>query len=329
MAQISKKSVLLTGAAGFIGFHTALALHARGDEVIGVDNFNSYYDPSLKRARAALLAEKGIEVIEGDLSVNGTLQRIADRYPHAITHLLHLAAQAGVRYSLENPLAYTEANVTGFLHVLELARELKKVPLIYASSSSVYGANTVLPYAENDRTDSPVSLYAATKKANEAMAHAYHHLYGFPTVGLRFFTVYGPWGRPDMAYYSFTEAIAAGKPIRVFASSDHPVARDFTYIDDIVAGILAALDRAEGFGYELFNLGNCHPEPLEQMISYLEELIGKRAERIVEAAAPGDVRKTWADLSKSRKCLGYAPKISLREGLRRFVEWYQGASLKV
>lgn len=311
------KTVLLTGAAGFIGFHTAQALAERGDHVIGLDNFNAYYDPSLKRARASILKEKGIEIVEGDLNDRALLLSLFET--HFFTDVLNLAAQAGVRYARENPQAYIASNIDGFLSILETLRLYPGVKLTYASSSSVYGRNEKIPFSVGDSTDKPANLYAATKKANELMAYSYHHLYGIAMTGLRFFTVYGPWGRPDMAYYSFTEAILSGKPIRLFNGGK--MRRDFTYIDDVVRGTLAAVDyRGE---YELFNLGNNHPVELLTFVSILEKEIGREAVKILEGPSPGEVETTYADISSSREKLGFEPKTCLEEGLSRFIAWHQ------
>lgn len=317
--MISKR-ILITGAAGFIGFHVALALKVRGDEVVGLDNFNEYYDPLLKRERARLLALKKINVVEGDVCDGLLLQRLLTE--QSITHIVHLAAQAGVRYSLVNPQAYIKANINGFLSVLEACRQFPGVPLIYASSSSVYGTNKKTPFAVNDRTDGQASLYGVTKKANELMAYTYHHLYGIPVTGLRFFTVYGPWGRPDMAYYSFTKAILEEKPIDVYHFGH--MQRDFTYIDDIVAGVLAAIDL--GAPYEIFNLGNHRPESLASLISAIEESLGKKAKMRHLPMQPGDVEVTYADIETSRQKLGFVPKVTLAEGMKKFVAWYSDYS---
>lgn len=267
-----KKNILITGAAGFIGFHLAQALHMRGDRVVGFDNFNDYYSPLLKRRRAAELKKEGVAVIEGDICDHIALQALVQE--QKIDHFVHLAAQAGVRYSLENPQAYVKANLEGFVNVLEVCRH-KGLPLTYASSSSVYGANSKIPFSVEDPTDSQVSLYGATKKSNELMAHTYHHLFGFPITGLRFFTVYGPWGRPDMAYFSFADAIMKGKPIELFnpPSQIGPMRRDFTYVDDIVAGTVAAIDlKADN---AVFNLGNHRPVEVSQLVGAARALLGK------------------------------------------------------
>lgn len=311
-----QKTILLTGAAGFIGFHLAQALHARGDRVIGYDNFNGYYDVSLKRARTALLQKLGIEVIEGDLCDATKLHDVMRELKPS--HVAHMAAQAGVRYSIDNPQSYVESNLQGFVNVLEACRHRAGTALIYASSSSVYGANAKLPYSESDMTDQQVSLYGATKKSNEVLAGSYHHLYGIPVTGLRFFTVYGPWGRPDMAYYSFTRAILEGQPIKVFNYGK--LQRDFTYIDDIIQGTVKAIDLSAE--RELFNLGNHRPVTLEHFISVIEEVLGKKAIREEVPMQAGDVLATYADISHSQELLGFHPTTPLEQGIPRFVEWY-------
>ena len=328
--------VLLTGVAGFIGLHVAQRLLERGDEVVGLDNLNAYYDPALKLARLALL--------EGQAAFRFERLELADGAAlHALfarerpERVVHLAAQAGVRYSIENPLAYGEANLTGFLNVLEACRRHPVAHLVYASSSSVYGGNTKLPFSEGDAVDHPVSLYAATKKANELMAHTYSHLYGLPTTGLRFFTVYGPWGRPDMAYFSFTRDILAGRPIDVFNNGD--MLRDFTCIDDIVDGVVAVLDKpatpdpafdpaAPHPGrarapYRVFNIGHQHPVRLGEFIDTLERALGKTARREYKPMQPGDVVATHADVSALAAWTGVSPRVPLDEGLGRFVAWYR------
>lgn len=314
--MMSPKRIFITGAAGFIGFHLSLALKGLNNEVIGLDNFNDYYDPSLKRERAKLLALEGISVLEGDVCDTSFLQRLM--IENEITHVVHLAAQAGVRYSLVNPQIYIKANIDGFLSVLEVCRQFPKVPLIYASSSSVYGTNTKTPFAVDDRTDGQASLYGVTKKTNELMAYTYHHLYGISVTGLRFFTVYGPWGRPDMAYFSFTKAILEDNPIDVYHFGK--MKRDFTYVDDIVAGIIAAIDLAAPC--EIFNLGNHRPEPLAALISAIEESLGKKAQMRHLPIQPGDVEATYADIESSCQKLGFIPKVTLKEGISKFVKWY-------
>lgn len=314
---MDKKNIFLTGAAGFIGFHLAKYLNKQGHLVIGLDNYNDYYSPSLKKDRAQQLSQEGIKVIQGDICDLPLMQKMIAE--HSITHVAHLAAQAGVRYSLLNPQAYIKSNVEGFVNVLELCRQFSHLKLVYASSSSVYGQNTKIPFEENDRTDNPASLYGATKKANELLANTYHHLYKVPSYGLRFFTVYGPWGRPDMAYFSFTKAILEGKPIEIFNRGR--MQRDFTYIDDIVAGISAAIEKVEGC--ELFNLGNHHPENLLSMVEIIEEALGKKADKIMTDMQKGDVETTFADIKKSQKKLNFTPRTSLKEGMAKFIEWYK------
>lgn len=311
------KKVIVTGAAGFIGFHLAKALNLRGDTVVGIDNFNAYYSPQLKRRRAELLAQDRIELLEADLCAPHVLLDAIEKYQP--THIVHLAAQAGVRYSTENPAAYVDSNVHAFLNVLEACRKHPHIPLIFASSSSVYGTNTKVPFSETDLTDHPASFYGATKKANELMAYSYHHMYGIKAIGLRFFTVYGPWGRPDMAYYSFSECISQGTPIKVY-NHGHMM-RDFTYIDDIIAGVISALDLEAS--WEVFNLGNHSPVKLMDMIELLEQLMGKPAEKVYVEMQTGDVLTTYADISHSRERLGFSPKVSIAVGLTKFIEWYR------
>ncbi len=313
----SDKRIFITGAAGFIGFHLAKALSARGDQVVGCDNFNSYYDPALKRERARLLQESGVQVHTGDLNDRVALEKlIAD---HETTHLVHLAAQAGVRYSITHPEEYQESNSNGFFHLLEILRQKTHIKFTFASSSSVYGLNKKIPFAESDMTDQPANFYGATKKSNELMAFSYHHLYGIATTALRFFTVYGPYGRPDMAYYFFTKAIIDGKTIKVFNHGQ--MQRDFTYIDDIVEGIVAAVD-LEG-SFEVFNLGNHKPEPLMKMIGLLEALTGKKAHLEMLPMQPGEIPITYADITKAQEKLHFTPKTSLEEGLSHFYNWYE------
>ena len=320
-----KKIILVTGAAGFIGFHTALKLHHEGDKVIGLDNMNSYYDPRLKLARVKMLEEAGIDFLKIDL-----IDRIAINAvfaEHQPTIVLHLAAQAGVRYSIDNPFAYLDSNLIGFMHILEACREHQCRHLIYASSSSVYGANKSNLFSESDRTDNPASLYAATKKANEAMAHSYAHLYNIPITGLRFFTVYGPWGRPDMAYYSFTRKIMAEEPIPVF--NHGKMERDFTYIDDAVDATVKLVAQTDSHSagsaasHQIYNIGNNKPTSLEHFISVLEDSIGKKAIRDYQPMQDGDVERTAADISALQSAIGWAPSISIEEGLPRFIDWYK------
>lgn len=311
------KKILVTGSAGFIGSHLCLALKNRGDHVVGYDNFNAYYSTDLKKARAAQLEKKKISTLNADINDALTLKKCLEE--NEINHVVHLAAQAGVRYSFENPNAYVHSNLTGFVQLLEVLKTMPHIRLIYASSSSVYGLNTKIPFAESDQTDCPASFYGATKKSNEMIAHAYHHTFKIPMIGLRFFTVYGPWGRPDMAYFSFTKAILEGKPITVYAQGE--VKRDFTYIDDIVEGTVQAIDRCEG--YDIVNLGNHRPESVNTLIAILESLLKKKAVRHEMPLPAGDVPMTYADLSKASRLLGYSPQTSLEEGLERFITWYR------
>ena len=314
--------VLVTGAAGFIGMHVCQALLARGDGVLGIDNLNDYYDPALKRARLAQLQrERGFAFERLDISDTQAMQDLFAR--GGFTRVVHLAAQAGVRYSVTHPHAYAQANLVGFLNVLEGCRARQVEHLVYASSSSVYGGNTKLPFAEDDAVDHPVSLYAATKKANELMAHSYNHLYGLPCSGLRFFTVYGPWGRPDMAYWSFTKAIFAGEPIAVF--NHGRMVRDFTYIDDIVAGVLAVLDRPPADERaRVLNIGGHAPVPLMDFIAELQSAIGLSAQLEMKPMQPGDMPATCADVTRLNALLGTAHRFTpLDRGLARFVDWYR------
>ena len=318
--------ILLTGAAGFIGLHTAQRLLARADTVTGIDNLNDYYDPALKQARLALLnGHPGFRFQALDVAERAGMERLfaGQRFDAVV----HLAAQAGVRYSITHPHAYLESNLTGFGHVLEGCRAQGVGHLVYASSSSVYGGNTKMPFAETDAVDHPVSLYAATKKANELMAHTYSHLYRLPTTGLRFFTVYGPWGRPDMAYFSFTKAVLEGRPIDVFNHGD--MKRDFTYIDDIVEGVLRVLDKpatpeaAGAAPYRVFNIGNHDPVPLLDFIACIEQATGRVATKNLLPMQPGDVPATYASTEALRDWVGFAPSTPLAEGIGRFVRWYR------
>lgn len=309
------KTVLVTGAAGFIGAWTARALVERGDRVIGLDNFNSYYNPRLKRDRVKALIP-GVPIRRVDIADAAALRRVLrhDR----VDQICHLGAQAGVRYSITHPLVYEKSNILGTLNLLEWARERGVGTFVFASSSSVYGDNKKVPFSVDDRVDSPVSLYAATKRANELTAHVYHHLYGIHCTGLRFFTVYGPWGRPDMAYFSFTKAVLEGKPIDVFNRGR--MKRDFTYISDIVSGVLGALDRNDLWG--IYNLGNNQPVTLDRFIRAIEAATGKKAVRRLRPLQPGDVVATWADIESSTRRLGYRPTVDIETGVRRFVKWY-------
>jgi UDP-glucuronate 4-epimerase len=328
--------VLITGAAGFIGNALALRLLDRGDEVVGIDNLNDYYDPSLKEARLARTQDHpGFTDIRIDLEDR---QGIADLFAqHKPDGVVNLAAQAGVRYSLENPNAYIDTNVVGFMHVLEGCRHNDVKHLVYASSSSVYGSNTKMPFSVHDNVDHPVSIYAATKKANELMAHTYSHLYRLPTTGLRFFTVYGPWGRPDMALFKFTRNILNGEPIDVFNYGKHR--RDFTYIDDIVEGVIRTLDRipqpnpdwsgdhpdsaSSTAPYALYNIGNNQPVELMYYIEVLEDCLGMKAEKNLLPLQPGDVPDTYADVQDLVRDVGYKPDMSVEEGVANFVAWYR------
>ncbi len=312
--------ILLTGAAGFIGSYVARALLEEGHTVIGIDNYNDYYDPALKHARISSLDSFPLFTIYAcDICDLYKLRRYVRE--HEIEVVCHLAAQAGVRYSLENPYAYQKSNMEGFLSILELCRKEGIPRLVYASSSSVYAGCTKVPFSEDDRVDRPISLYAATKKANELMAHTYTHLYGFQTIGLRFFTVYGPWGRPDMAYWLFTKNLLAGKPIQVFNHGN--MQRDFTYIDDIREGVLRCLFGAGLGDYEVFNLGNQHPEKLTDMIAVLSDCLKVKPEMHMMPMQPGDVETTYADITHAREKLGFEPSTTISEGLPRFVEWYR------
>ena len=328
--------VLVTGAAGFIGAALSHRLLERGDQVVGVDNLNDYYDVSLKEARLSLLdCHSGFTFTHLDIADRDAMARI---FHHGdFQRVVHLAAQAGVRYSIDNPHAYVDANIVGFINILEGARHHRIEHLVYASSSSVYGANTQLPFSVQHNVDHPVSLYAATKKANELMAHCYSHLYRLPTTGLRFFTVYGPWGRPDMALFTFTRKILAGEPIDVFNYGKHR--RDFTYVDDIVEGVIRVLDSAaqadvvwspdapspatSNAPYRIYNIGNNRAEELGRYIDVLEHALGKKAERNLLPLQPGDVPDTYADVSELAQDLDYRPDTSIEVGVQRFVDWYR------
>ena len=324
---------LVTGSAGFIGYHVTERLLARGDEVLGLDNVNDYYDVRLKEARLVRLAGKpNYRFFKLDIGHRDEIKQFfATEKPEVV---IHLAAQAGVRYSLQNPHAYVEANLEGFINILEGCRHNGVQHLVYASSSSVYGANTVLPFSVQDNVDHPVSLYAATKKANELMAHTYSHLYDLPTTGLRFFTVYGPWGRPDMALFLFTKAILNGESIDVF--NHGKMERDFTYIDDIVEGVIRVADRVPTSAtvpvvpnvssrapYRLYNIGNNSPVPLMDMIATLEQELGKVAEKRMLPLQPGDVPATYADVDDLQRDVGFKPATTIASGIKRFVTWYK------
>ena len=328
--------VFLTGAAGFIGYHTAVRLIERGDEVIGFDNLNPYYDVSLKEARLARLIDReGFRFIKADLADRTTVEAtFAAEKPERV---IHLAAQAGVRYSLDHPHAYIEANITGFLHVLEGCRHHGVEHLVFASSSSVYGANRKLPFKVSDNVDHPVSLYGATKKANELMAHSYAHLFGLPVTGLRFFTVYGPWGRPDMSLFGFTRNIFEGRPIQVYNFGHH--SRDFTYVDDVVEGVVRTLDQVatpnpdwrgeepdpatSSAPYRIYNIGNHRPVALLDYIALIEKEVGRKAILELVPAQPGDVQETYADIEALSKATGFEPATPIEEGVKRFVAWYR------
>jgi UDP-glucuronate 4-epimerase len=328
--------ILVTGAAGFIGMHTSQVLLARGDEVVGLDDLNDYYDPLLKEARLARLTpHANFRFVKLDVADRAGMERLfADE---RFDRVIHLAAQAGVRYSLQNPHAYIDSNLVGFMNVLEGCRHSRVAHLVYASSSSVYGGNTKMPFSEHDSVDHPVSIYAATKKANELMAHTYSHLYGLPTTGLRFFTVYGPWGRPDMALFLFTKAILEGRPIDVF--NHGRMRRDFTYIDDIVEGVVRTLDRVaepdpafdplrpdparSNAPYRVFNIGNHDPVELMAFIEAIELAVGRKAEKNLLPLQDGDVPATYADTAELNAWTGFAPATGVRDGIEQFVAWYR------
>ncbi len=327
--------ILVTGAAGFIGFHTAKQLLQRGETVVGLDNFNDYYDVSLKESRAAILDDfDNFKMLRIELADRDAMEALFET--EQFEKVVHLAAQAGVRYSIENPHAYISSNIVGTLHILEGCRHHKVEHLVYASSSSVYGANTTMPFSVHQNVDHPLALYGATKKANELMAHTYSNLYALPTTGLRFFTVYGPWGRPDMALFLFTKNIIEGKPIDVFNYGKHK--RDFTYIDDIVNGVIHCMDHTAQINedwdaakpdpgtsmapYRLYNIGNQQPVELMDYISAIEDCLGKKAEKNLLPLQAGDVPDTWADTAALANDVGYQPSTPIEVGVRNFVEWY-------
>jgi len=334
-------TILVTGNAGFIGFHTARKLLERGDSVVGFDVVNDYYDPAIKEARLRILEEtaqrtgSSYRFVRANLADRGAVEEAFAQ--NGVSRVINLAAQAGVRYSIENPHAYVESNIVGFTNILEACRHGGVGHLVYASTSSVYGANKAMPFSEHKGVDHPLQFYAATKKANELMAHSYSHLYRLPTTGLRFFTVYGPWGRPDMALFLFTRAILEGRPIKVFNHGNHT--RDFTYVDDIVEGVIRALDRpaapdpawdamapdpaTSNAPYRIYNIGNNNPVKLTEYIEALEVALGRPAERELLPLQAGDVPDTFADVSDLERELGYRPTTSVREGVARFVEWYR------
>jgi UDP-glucuronate 4-epimerase len=320
MADLTHHPVLVTGSAGFIGFHVCRALLERRVRVVGLDNFNDYYSPALKRDRDRLLRQyPEFASIEADLADLPALESLFAT--HRPGKICHLAAQAGVRYSLINPFAYQKSNLEGFLNLIELAKRHRTERFVYASSSSVYGGLTELPFSESQRVDTPISLYAATKRANELMAHAYTHLFGLPTVGLRFFTVYGPWGRPDMAMWLFTAAMLKGEPIKVFNYGN--MERDFTYIDDVVQGVVASLSAPDLAPYEIFNIGHHRPEPLRKVIGLLEQALGVQAKKELLPIQPGDVPATFADVQRAQAKLGFAPATPIESGIPRFISWYK------
>ena len=329
--------ILVTGAAGFIGYHVARRLLERGDQVLGVDNLSDYYDVRLKEARLAQLeSSPRFRFIKLEIADRTAVRNLFSTHP--IRRVVHLAAQAGVRYSLVNPHAYADSNLVGFLNILEGCRQGQAAHLVFASSSSVYGGNTKMPFSEHDNVDHPLSLYGASKKANELMAHSYAHLYGLPCTGLRFFTVYGPWGRPDMALFLFTKAILEGKPIDVFNYGK--MQRDFTYVDDIVEGVVRVLDRppasdpnwsgqapdpaTSSAPYRVYNIGNHKPVALMRVIELLEQALGKKAEKHLQPLQPGDVPATYADVDDLVTHVAFKPNTQIEVGIRRFVEWYRG-----
>ena len=326
---------LVTGAAGFIGYHTARLLLDRGDTVVGLDNLNEYYDVTLKQARLARLEpHEAFSFEHVDVADRPAMERV---FEQGFDRVIHLAAQAGVRYSIENPHAYVDSNVVGFMNILEGCRQHGIAHLTYASTSSVYGAHTAMPFSESQHVDHPLAIYAATKKSNELMAHSYAHLFRLPVTGLRFFTVYGPWGRPDMALFKFTKAILAGEPIEVFNHGQHR--RDFTFVDDIVQGVVRAADHTaepdpdwdsanpdpatSNAPYRIYNIGNNRPVELMHYIEVLEQQLGRTVEKKLLPLQPGDVPDTWADASALQRDVGYAPATPVEEGVRRFVEWYR------
>ena len=315
---------MVTGAAGFIGFHIARQLLAEGRDVIGLDSLNSYYDPALKRARLDILREHPrFDFVHADLSDRAAMAALFAKHPFAV--VIHLAAQAGVRYSIDHPHSYVDANLEGFANVLEGCRRNECRHLVYASSSSVYGANAKLPFSVEDKSDCPVSLYAATKKANELMAYSYSHLYRLPVTGLRFFTIYGPWGRPDMAIFLFTKAILEGRPIKLFNHGE--MRRDFTYIDDVSRVVLRLVDHVPGdqggAPARVYNVGNQHPEELLHMVTLLERQLGRPAVKEMLPMQPGDVTETFADVDDLMRDVGFAPETSIEDGIGHFVAWYR------
>jgi UDP-glucuronate 4-epimerase len=325
---MSDQTILVTGAAGFIGFHVARRLLAQGRDVTGLDSLNSYYDPALKQARLDILRQNArFSFVQADLADRASIARLFAEGRFAV--VIHLAAQAGVRHSIDHPHAYADANLEGFVNVLEGCRHNACRHLVYASSSSVYGANAKLPFSVDDKTDCPISLYAATKKANELMAHSYSHLYRLPVTGLRFFTIYGPWGRPDMAIFLFTRAIMEGKPIKLFNHGN--MRRDFTHIDDVTRVVLRLIERIpadDGRGgsapARIYNVGNHHPEQLTHVVALLEKELGRAAVKDMLPMQPGDVTETFADIGDLQRDTGFRPQTSIEEGIADFVAWYRG-----
>jgi UDP-glucuronate 4-epimerase len=326
--MMSDQTILVTGAAGFIGFHVARRLLAEGRDVTGLDNLNTYYDPALKQARLDILRENPrFGFVKADLADRASMASLFAKGRFAV--VIHLAAQAGVRHSIDHPHAYADANLEGFVNVLEGCRHNECRHLVYASSSSVYGANAKLPFSVGDKTDDPISLYAATKKANEVMAHSYSHLYRLPVTGLRFFTIYGPWGRPDMAIFLFTRAILEGKPIKLF--NHGKMRRDFTHIDDVCRVVLRLVDhipgndgRASGAPARIYNVGNNHPEEIKYVVGLLEKALGRVAVKDMLPMQPGDVTETFADVGDLMRDVGFAPRTSIEDGIADFVAWYRG-----
>jgi UDP-glucuronate 4-epimerase len=326
--MMSDQTILVTGAAGFIGFHVARRLLAEGRDVTGLDNLNTYYDPALKQARLNILRENPrFGFVKADLADRASMASLFAK--HRFAAVIHLAAQAGVRHSIDHPHAYADANLEGFVNVLEGCRHNECRHLVYASSSSVYGANAKLPFSVGDRTDDPISLYAATKKANEVMAHSYSHLYRLPVTGLRFFTIYGPWGRPDMAIFVFARAILEGKPIKLF--NHGKMRRDFTYIDDVSRVVLRLVDhapgndgRAGGAPARIYNVGNNHPEEITHVVGLLEKALGRVAVKDMLPMQPGDVTETFADVGDLMRDTGFRPQTSIEDGIADFVAWYRG-----
>ncbi len=324
---MSDQAILVTGAAGFIGFHVARRLLAEGRNLVGLDNLNSYYDPALKQARLNLIRDDPLFAFEQiDLADRASMERLFAT--HRFPKVVHLAAQAGVRHSIDHPHAYVDANLEGFVNVLEGCRHHGCDHLVYASSSSVYGANTKMPFSVDDKTDHPVSLYAATKKANELIAHSYSHLYRLPATGLRFFTIYGPWGRPDMAVFLFTRAILEGTPIKLF--NHGRMRRDFTHIDDVTSAVLRLVDQPPGDGgpeagapARIYNVGNNHPEELTHLVTVLERELGRAAVKEMLPMQPGDVVETFADVAELMRDTGFKPQTSIEDGIRDFVAWYR------